>query len=160
MRNSSTRYKMKKRTRAEKIADWKKLRTEVMCLLALVCTVQVWATPGSSTWKRQVLVGCNYSHFYSYLIERNQPGSYYEYFDTLSLAQYAITTGELVKQTVIRKTHYIDPYAEENWMAEEQQQTPFDLNKYLFENQIEYAFPIAMSDTNIVFEQDGFFFTR
>ncbi|TGO03682.1 hypothetical protein PN36_02155 [Candidatus Thiomargarita nelsonii] len=42
-------------------------------------------------------------------------------------------------------------------MAEEQQQTPFDLNKYLVDNQIDYAFPIAMSDTNIVFEQDGFF---
>jgi len=130
---------------------------QVMCLFAVVCTVQVWATPDSSTWRREVLVGCNDSHFYSYLIEQRNPGSYYKYIETLSLAQYAITTGKLVEQTVIRKTHHLDFDAEGNWMAEEQQQTPFDLNKYLVDNQIDYAFPIAMSDTNIVFEQDGFF---
>ncbi|RKZ83868.1 MAG: hypothetical protein DRR19_18510 [Candidatus Parabeggiatoa sp. nov. 1] len=135
----------------------KNIFTRVVSLCVLVCTIQVWATPGSATWKREILMGCNDTHFYSYVIEMHQPGSYYEETYILSLAKYTIATGELVDKTIIRKTRHTDTDTEGHWIAEEQQNTGFNLTKYLIDNQIDYAFPADMSEANIVVGKDGFF---
>ena len=128
-----------------------------MTLWILGYSTSVWATPDASTWKRELLIGANDTHFYSYVIERENPSSYFEYTETLLLAKYAITTGQLAEKITIRKTLHLDKEGNNNWTTEEQLTTPFDLNHFLTENHVSYAFPNNIGDAQIVVKTEGFF---
>ncbi len=115
------------------------------------------ATPSASNWQRESLIGANDKYFYSFIAERANPPSYFEYTETLSLAQYELTTGKLANKTIVRKTRHIDKEANNNWTVEEQQTTSFDLNQFLSNNRVTYAFPAETSETRFLLQEGNLY---
>ena len=124
---------------------------------ALMITTIIYATPSAVIWQRESLIGSNTKHFYTLILEKNNPASYFEYTETFSLAQYEIASRKLVNTTVIRKTHYIDKQADGNWVKEEQLTSAFDLNQFLSKASIGYAFPADISETQWLVQADGIY---
>jgi len=123
----------------------------------LLFITTVYATPSAATWQRESLIGCNEKYFYTFIMERNNPASYYEYTEIFSLAQYEIANSQLVNKTVIRKTRHADKQADGHWVKEEQQTNAFDLNQFLSKDNLVYIFPADMSETQWLVEADGIY---
>lgn len=115
------------------------------------------ATPSAATWQRESLIGCNEKYFYTFILERNNPASYFEYTETFSLAQYEIAGGKLTNKTVIRKTRHVDKQADGHWVTEEQQTNAFDLNQFLSKDNLVYIFPAARSETQWLVQAEGIY---
>jgi hypothetical protein len=124
---------------------------------ALLVTTAIYATPSAVIWQRESLIGSNAKYFYTFILERNNPATYFEYTETFSLAQYEIANSKLVNTTVIRKTHYVDKQADGNWVKEEQLTNAFDLNQFLSKANLGYAFPADISETQWLVQADGIY---
>ena len=129
----------------------------VTLISALLFITITHATPSATTWQRESLIGCNEKYFYTFILERNNPASYFEYTETFSLAQYEIASRKLVNKTVIRKTRHIDKQADGHWVKEEQQTNVFDLNQFLSKDNLVYIFPADMSETQWFVQADGIY---
>jgi hypothetical protein len=116
-----------------------------------------WATPSQALWKRETLLGGNKQHFFSMVIEKDYPPYYNQYTERLSVAKYAIATGELVEKIVIRETIYMDEMMNNQWTTEEQRTTSFDLNQFLRDNQIALAFPSDLGGGQLMVQENGLF---
>lgn len=116
------------------------------------------ATPAKAIWKREIFISYNNTHYYSYLIERNQPGSYYHYTDSGFLCKYLIKNGETEKKILLRRIYHADTTAEGTWMHYEEVKEPLNIEKYLIKNKVFYAFPSDMSDGyKIIINKNGMF---
>jgi hypothetical protein len=129
----------------------------VLFMGALLVTTVTHATPSAAIWQRESLIGSNDKYFYTFLLERNNPATYFEYTETFSLAQYEIASRKLVNTTVIRKTRHVDEQADGNWVKTEQQTKAFDLNQFLTKANLNYAFPADSGDTQWLMQADGIY---
>ena len=99
------------------------------------------ATPGKATWTRVIFVGANATHYCTYLIVRDQPGSYYEYTDRVYLCQYALKDNGLVDKQLVRETVYRDTTTNGDWRKQDKLPDPVNAERYLIENKMYFLFP-------------------
>ncbi|MDI6786611.1 MAG: hypothetical protein QMD92_07875 [bacterium] len=133
---------------------WKAIALTLVLLLA--CTL-VYATPSPATWVRKIFIGYDENFYYCLSIERNQPGSYFKYNDHVFFCKYK-NNGTITKKILLRETHHQDttPLGIGSWTHKEKIKSPFELETYLIENHIFYAFPSDnLRSYNIVFDEDG-----
>lgn len=64
------------------------------------------ATPNAAAWVRETLIGANAEHYFSYIFERHQPGSYYAFTDVFRLCTFSLRDGSLVEDTTLCRTAY------------------------------------------------------
>jgi hypothetical protein len=115
-------------------------------------------TPGKATWTRVIFLGANETHYCTEFIEREQPGSYYDYTDRTYLCKYALKDNALVEKHLLRVTVYRDTTTFGNWRHRDTLRTPLNVEKYLVENDIPYVFPSdQLEDCKLILNWRGLF---
>lgn len=107
-----------------------------LCLL-FVASGDGYASPDKYTWRQQTLIGANETHFFYYETIRNNPGSYYEYSDEISLCRKRRADYVVDETIVLRKIRYMADSWTLVWsIATEDSTLSFDLAKYLQKNHV------------------------
>jgi hypothetical protein len=83
-----------------------KRTTLLICFVSLLFSLPAWATPEESVWRRMTLLGINNQHYFAYVVERKNPGSYYDYTDRVLVEKYHIKTNRLTETLLVRETAY------------------------------------------------------
>ena len=116
----------------------------VLCVSALLAT-DVLATPTAHTQVRAIPLGVNDSSYFYVLSERRNPGSYYDYSESLVLVRRDISHGRLEERIKLRETVFSQREsqsgAEGEWKREERPTSGLDLGKYLAQNGVQMVFP-------------------
>lgn len=132
----------------------------LLLMLTIVATSK--ATPTKAIWKREIFIGYNNDSYFSYLIERNQPGSYYGFSDYVFLCKYTIKEEEvIVEKILIRKTVHSDTTCEGTWAHIEEIKEPPNVENYLIQNHLFWVFPSDYLDAyKLILHKDGLFVER
>lgn len=119
------------------------MRHAIIGLQLILCAFSspVVATPSPATWRREILLGTSDASYFTYLMERDYPPTYYAYTDSLFLLRYSLATGELEEKRLLRKTRHVDEAADGRWKAVEEAVAPFSTDAYLLRERMEPAFP-------------------
>jgi hypothetical protein len=128
----------------------------------LLPAAQSHATPETQSWHRERLLGANEKEFFFLKIERDNPGSYYEYTDRVKICRAPHANPAAVEEVLIREIRYVDSSATGRWIGKELSHKSFDLTSFLLENHIQMAFqafgrPTLVVDSAGVFVQEGTF---
>lgn len=122
----------------------KTMRTTILIITSLIClilTATAVTTPTPSKWERVIFIGANKTHYYTYLIKRTLPGSYYTYTDSVFLKKILIEKNQVIERKVIRVIKHIDETTYGNWKHYEQISDVFNVEEYLVEEKVYYSIP-------------------
>ncbi|MFA5857652.1 MAG: hypothetical protein WC955_01145 [Elusimicrobiota bacterium] len=134
-----------------------------MLYLSFGCCSILNATPDKATWKREIFIGYNETHYFSYLIARDQPGLYYTYTDITYLCKYPINSRKVEEKILVRRIIYKELYDEKKntrtWQHQEEIQNPINTEEYLLKNNVCYAFPDSslLNPNQVMINKDGMF---
>lgn len=98
-------------------------------------------TPSPSKWEREIFIGADRTHYYTYLIKRTLPGSYYTYTDSTYLNKILITGNKIVERYIVRVTRHVDETTMGDWKQTELLDQAFNVEEYLIKEKITYAMP-------------------
>ncbi|MFM9964205.1 MAG: hypothetical protein ACKV2Q_23620 [Planctomycetaceae bacterium] len=115
----------------------------VLCLIGLMAS-DALATPTRHTWVRATPLGVSETSYFYLLMERRNPGSYYNYTETLLLVRRDIRNGRLQERIQLRETEF-SADADDVWSQTERPTAGIDLGKYLSQHSVQTAFPIHLS---------------
>jgi len=91
----------------------------LFALILLSLSTVAQATPGKTAWTQVIFIGANETHYCTYLIVRDQPGSYYTYTDRVYLCRYDLKDNVLVDQQLVRETVYRDTTTNGDWRKQD-----------------------------------------
>lgn len=113
----------------------------LLCLL-LLFPISASATMDPSQWRREMLIGFDNDSFYTFEINRSQPGSYYEKKKSTNFIIYNKKTGAATKKTPIVDASFSlkDP-EQDLWKAKYKDTEKIDLNKYFQDKNFNWFFP-------------------
>lgn len=136
--------------------------TVLLSLVLIFLAAQSWASPDKSQWRRMTLLGTNQQHYYAYVVERENPGSYYEYTVRSQIEKYHIKTNRLITATIIRETSYSLPDPEKpKWTQVDKTLPSVDLGAYLKQENIDASFPETWKrDMGIAYTKGGLYLQR
>lgn len=113
-----------------------------LTIIILFSSSPLHATPDRSVHIREILLGTNETSYFSLVMIWQHPGSHYKATESVALRQYSLKDEKLIEETMIRETDYEeDSNRPEKVSKTEKLQAGFDLNKYLLDHGITYAFP-------------------
>lgn len=114
----------------------------LICLSGLMVQ-DAQATPTRHTHVRALPLGVSAKSYFYLLMERRNPGSYYDHTETLLLVRRDIFNGRLQERIKLRETRFFDSDANENWRKEELPTAGIDLGKYLRKHGVQMVFPTS-----------------
>jgi len=120
------------------------MRTTIFISASLICliiTARAVTTPNPSKWEREIFIGADETHYYTYLIKRTLPGSYYTYTDSVFLKKILIQYNRVIEKRVIRVIKHIDETAYGDWKHYEQFSDIFNVDEYLVGEKVYYSIP-------------------
>lgn len=120
------------------------VRTTIIISASLICliiTVRAVTTPSPSKWEREIFIGANETHYYTYLIKRTLPGSYYTYTDSVFLKKNLIQYNRVIEKRVLRVIKHIDETTYGDWKQYEQFSDFFSVDEYLVGEKVYYSIP-------------------
>lgn len=97
-------------------------------------------TPYSAVWNRVIFWGSNSTHYYYYLIERIQSGSYYSYTDSIYLCEKPKSCHLKEKKILLKKIHYFDKDTLGNWDFRTDTMRSINVDDYLAKKNAFYSF--------------------
>ncbi len=113
----------------------------LLCLTSLMVP-EAQATPTRHTWVRATPLGVSETSYFYLLMERRNPGSYYEYTETLLLVRRAISNGRLQERIKLRETEF-SADADDVWSQTERPTSGIDLGKTLRKYGVQMVVPIS-----------------
>lgn len=109
--------------------------------LVLLACMPLARTPNPSTWTREVLLGANDEVYVSYILERKNPGSYYEFTEKHYLSTFNVADGSVVEQLLLRETFHRDTTTLGDWVRMDTVRETIDVDQYLADRNVGVAFP-------------------
>ena len=134
----------------------------VLALAVLSAAPQARATPDSSQWRRMTLLGVSDVHYFAYVVEKENPGSYYDYTVRVVIEKYHTKTNRQISRAVVRETAYHLPDPEKRtWTHQDKKHPPLELGAYFVRENIHALFPENWKrDMGVAYVQGGLYLTR
>jgi hypothetical protein len=106
-------------------------------------------------------VGASDDYYYSYLLERDYPGSYYTFTDILHLCKFSLRDGSLVSDTILSRTVHADTTTFGKWDRRDEIDQISDLSGYLADQGAKLVFPSrSFWYDNLVITSEGLFLSE
>ena len=134
----------------------------ILALALYTLAPPLWASPDASRWQRMTLLGTNEAHYFAYVAERENPGSYYDYTTRVVIEKYHSKTNRRISRNIIQETayHLADPESG-NWTQQDKKQPPFDLSAYYMQQKIYALFPESCRQgMGVAYNKGGLYVTR
>jgi hypothetical protein len=117
------------------------------------------ATPDPAIWIRETLIGANEEYYFSYILERHYPGTYFAFTDVLHLCTFSLCDGSLVADTTLCRTAHVDTTTLGDWTRKDEVHVFPDIGHYLAQRRVELAFPMRFyQKESLVVTPDGIYF--
>lgn len=121
-------------------------RKRLTLLLALL-PLAVFASMDPSQWRREILIGSDHDNFYTYEINRSQPGSYYEKTKSTNFIVYSKKTGSIKQKLPMMRATYTRDQDKNIWTTNDRKTTKVDISIYYQGKTFEWFFP---EDSSII----------
>jgi hypothetical protein len=93
-----------------------KLTGRLLLLLVLIGhSGPAWASPTAATWRREILLGTNAEHYFVWVAEWGQPGSYFGASASVMMEKRRLWDSEVVEDTLVYSMRYLDEGADGSW---------------------------------------------
>jgi hypothetical protein len=119
------------------------------------------ATPEAATWHRASLIGENAEHYFRWMAERSQPGSYYTYTETLRFQKVRKSDLAVVEDVLVREVVFSQHPDTMVWVATEESPPAFDLGGRLGRDGVQMTFEddgapvLVLDDSGAWVEAEG-----
>lgn len=108
--------------------------------LMLLACIPLIHTPNPSTWTRELLLGASDEVYVAYVLERKNPGSYYEFTERHYLSTFNVADGSVVEQHLLRETLHRDTTTLGEWARVDTVHETIDAGQYLADRNAGLAF--------------------
>jgi|GEM_PF-3293538 len=121
--------------------------TILQVLFSLILSAQIsFSTPSPNTWKRIVFLGANDDYFYTLVFSRENPGLYFEDYDTLFVQKQSNQTGEIIERTRAITCALKDTTGMGDWSYRIDTTNEFDLLEFLTMEKALLGFPFTQHE--------------
>lgn len=118
---------------------------KTITFLLLLMPATALATPDPGQARREMLIGSDESHFYTFEVNRSQPGSYYEKYKSTNFMIYDKKSGEIVQKIPLVDAEYkINDIDTMQWTGVFKELKKADLSQFFQSRNFDWLFPEDM----------------
>ena len=125
-------------------------------------TTTLYTAPTRGKDIRVIFIGYTHKYYYTYQVERDNPGSHYSFTDYVYLCKYFKEDAKIWEKILLRRVKHYAKNADPNcWVHEAVINEAFNVQKYLEENKVYYSHPsVELREYEVAFDEGGMYLTQ